>query len=134
MEAESLDKTIPPKLYYRLRRFFLMNHPEAINNPKAISAVNHAVQEKAEEILALRNLQKNELMASVYDSGSVKLDFGSGVPEPVKKAAMAWAKRKGLKPVEASLSKSANSSSSMIFSDGMYTPGRCMQRVKWTVE
>ena len=61
------------------------------------------------------SLQKNELMATVFDSGAIKFDFGPDVPEEVKEAAMMWAKRRGLEATEASLNKSANSFNYVVF-------------------
>lgn len=54
-------------------------------------------------------------MARVHSDGIVKLDFGAEVPQSIKKAAIDWAKRKGLKPIEANLSKSNSSISSVVY-------------------
>jgi hypothetical protein len=133
IEAEALNKAIPPKLYYRLRRFLKMNRSTQLDTAKLKQNVQHALHQKAEEIKLLKELKKNEFMASVYDSGSVKMDFGSGIPEQVKKAAMTWAKKKGLKPVEASLNKSGVSTSSVLFASGTSDLGLYMKCVKWEI-
>lgn len=51
-----------------------------------------------------------------HENGMIKMEFDRNTPEHIKKAALKWAKKRGLKPVEASLNKSANSSESYIFS------------------
>lgn len=91
---------------------------------------------KAEVISQMANtaLAKNEVMASAFDNGSIKMDFGAEVPESVKKAALKWAKNRGLSPLEASLKKNVNSSTSVLF--GTQNPAKaktCIKRLKWSV-
>jgi hypothetical protein len=132
IEGEGLSKAIPPKLYYRLRAWLRHMHPTNMPREELKQKVTAAIAEKMEELTALNQLKKNEFMASLYDSGTVKLDFGSDVPEEVKKAAMGWAKRKGLRPIEASLNKSAGTVNTMVYSSSENTlSGRCVKRLKW---
>lgn len=129
---EGIYKTLPPKLAYRFRKW-MKGHPQrpALKSEEIVALLVRQV----EEVEALQNLSKNEVMTSVYDNGIVKMDFGSDVPESVRKAAMSWAKRKGLKPVEASLNKSRNSPESVLLCVGDLesTDGQCVKRLKWAV-
>lgn len=131
-QLDNMYKALPPKLAYRFRKWMKMmgKHP-TIKSEDLVRVLT----QKVEEATALQNLSKNEVMASVYDNGIVKMDFGSSVPENVRKAAMSWAKRKGLKPVEASLNKSANSPQSVLLCAGELESidGNCVKRLKWTV-
>lgn len=127
---DNMFKALPPKLAYRFRRWAQQHqrHPKVA--PKRIAQV---LAQKIEEAQALQSLAKNEVMTSVYDNGLVKLDFGAAVPEAIKKAAMAWAKRKGLKPIEASLNKSQNSPESLVLSTGDVDSleCQCVKRSRW---
>jgi hypothetical protein len=132
-QLDNLYKALPPKIAYRFRKWMKSHgasHPAIKNEEMARLLV-----QKIEEAAAVQDLAKNEIMTSIYDNGVVKMDFGSNVPEPVRKAAMGWAKRKGLKPIEASLNKSSNSPSSVILSAGSLDQieGSCVQRRKWSV-
>lgn len=90
--------------------------------------------DKAEEVLAHKTLAKNEAMVSMYESGAVRLDFGAEVPEKIKKAALLWAERRGLKPVEASMSKSANGSPTYcVFNQEYDLADDCLKRFKWAI-
>jgi hypothetical protein len=119
---------MPPRLYYRLRSFL-----NKIKGKAPITHVAQAMARKYEQQIAAQNLSKNECMASFFDSGELRFDFGSSVPEKVKKSAMAWAKKRGLKAVEASLAKNDGSSSYVRFSlsDEVAIDHRCLKRVRW---
>jgi hypothetical protein len=70
-----------------------------------------------EHMDAIKTLQKNEMLASFYDNGHIRLDFGGEVDSKVKDAAMKWAKNRGLKTSEASLDKSAGAPSYVVMSN-----------------
>jgi hypothetical protein len=71
---------------------------------------------KSEEVLDLAQpLAKNEYETSVNEAGEMKFEFGPEVPELVKKRAMEWAKKRGLKAKEASLSKSVTGTEWIVF-------------------
>jgi hypothetical protein len=125
---ENVEKALPPKLLYRFRRWMRMHGGRV---PSA--HLQHLVTEKFEEISNLANLQKNEAAVSMFDNGIVKMDFGSDVDPKVKDAALKWARRRGLTPVEASLNKSANIPQSFVFAaDPDFAEyGRCKKRLRW---
>ena len=104
--GEGLEKALPPRIAYRLRHWFRQQGRRVkMFGPNKVAA---QVAQKMEEVLTLKELKKNQFMARVHDDGVVKMDFGSAVPDKVRQAAMSWAKRRGLKAVEASLAKTQN--------------------------
>jgi hypothetical protein len=127
--SELSKAAIPPRLYYRLRAF--LNRTRSKQLPIAQAA--QAMARKYEQEVTAKNLSKNECMASFFDSGELRFDFGAEVPEKVKKAAMLWAKKRGLKAVEASLTKSDGSNSYVRFSltDDMSADSKCLKRMRW---
>lgn len=133
LTSEALEKMLPPKLLYRFRAWMRKMRPE---NHVQAAKLKELIVNKIEEIYASKSLAKNEAQASFYDDGIVKMDFGPAVPDKVKKAAMAWAKRRGLNPVEATLTKSAGSAESIMY-QGSVIPaeayGICLKRVRWEV-
>lgn len=108
-----LIKGLPPRIASRLKYWFHRQgrrvHIWGGKN------VGQLIAHKMEEAMALKELRKNQFMARVHSDGIVKLDFGAEVPQSIKKAAIDWAKRKGLKPIEANLSKSNSSISSVVY-------------------
>ena len=128
---ENLEKKLPPKLMYRYRRWMRRMHPQT--GPYHFGVVNQAMTQKMEDIEAGSDLAKNEAMASFYDNGIVKMDFGPDVDPKVKEAALKWAKRRGLNPVEASLNKGADSFQSAVFSVDAEPAevGTCTKRLRW---
>ena len=106
----SLEKTLPPKLLYRFRAWMKKFRP----SPDEVKEVQKAMN----FIESVKSLKKNESLASFYDDGHIRLDFGSDVSPKVKEAAMKWAKKRGLKASEASLDKSASAPSYVIMSTG----------------
>lgn len=125
MELAKSFGGLPPKLRYRFRRFLqrLVSNPHVQQQNR-----EQRVQKMAEEMAKMIQeetgtpLAKNEMRCSEYENGCIKLDFGSDVPDDIKKAAIQWAKKRGLSPVEASLSKSANSSEYVILSKDKSQP------------
>lgn len=104
--GQDLNKALPPRIAYRLRQWFKRQGRRVhLSDPKRVAA---QIAQKMEEAMVLKELKKNQFMARVHEDGVVKMDFGAAVPEQVRKAAMSWAKRRGLKPVEASLVKTEN--------------------------
>lgn len=110
---EELNKTLPPHIMNKLKYWFhRQGRRVRIWGPGRTAQM---IAQKIEEAMALKDLRKNQFMARVHADGIVKLDFGAEVPESIKKAALEWAKRKGLKPIEANLSKSDTVSSSVTY-------------------
>lgn len=130
---------LPPILAYKLRQWMRRKYKHGRlygNRSTPISnRLSQTVAQKIEEFLALRDLKKNEFIASEYDNGEMKFDFGSAVPEKVKKMALAWAKKKGLKPTEVSLNKSKNTTSSVLCSkvEKSSDLSLCLKRVKFQI-
>ena len=123
LTEEMLQKALPPKILYRYRRWMRKMRPQSLQEVLALS----------EKPQTISTLSKNETMASFFDSGHIKMDFGSGVPEKTKKSALEWARRKGLKAVEASLAKTINSPSSVTFSAfENENIGECVKQIKWS--
>lgn len=128
--GEILYKGMPPLVAARFRSWIRSLRGK---NSGMMSAVQNAVVEKIESNVTIQSLQKNEVMASAYKDGVVRLDFGSDVPEKVKKAAISWAKKRGLKAIEMSLTKSDTSNSFMIFAKDqpkLSTDETCVGRYK----
>lgn len=125
--AEDLHKALPPHLAAKMRAWFRQQGArlrfKGVKDKQAWGnqAVN-AITQKMEEVMAVQSLRKNQMMARIHNDGCVKLDFGAEVPEPIRKAAIDWAKRKGLKPVEASLAKSKDAVYSVSYSVGNSQP------------
>jgi hypothetical protein len=128
---------LPPKLRYRLKQW-LKNVSTPVSysrqqRQRIQSAIKNEIVAQILDKDATVELKKNEMMASSYSDGTLKLDFGSEVPEKVKKAAMGWAKKKGLKVVELSLNKAENVASSMVLSaNKIESSGKeCLKRIRW---
>lgn len=118
--AADLHKALPPRIEAKLRSWFRrqgarLRFKGVKDKTDWADQVASAITQKMEEALSVQSLQKNQMMARVHDNGVVKLDFGADVPDSIKKAAIGWAKRKGLKPIEASLAKSKNSTYSVTY-------------------
>jgi hypothetical protein len=109
--AEDLRKALPPKVAYRLRHWF-----EYVGPRVRIGGRKKLKQRANQTTKSEAPLRKNQIMAQIGADETIRMDFGADIPESIKKAAMTWAKRRGLKAVEASLQKSADSSSYIIFS------------------
>lgn len=128
---------LPPKLRYRFRRFLqkLVSKPEAYKNPEDRQ---QRIQKMADEMIKMIQeeygtpLAKNEFRCSTYDNGCVRLDFGEDVPDSIKKAAIDWAKSRGLSAVEASMMKSMKSSEYVIMSQNNTRPNNLVSVVSKT--
>lgn len=134
--AFNSDK-LPLKLRYRIQKWLAglqrgQGHKDQVQKTEMIKIIKqqliNSIQQVNEPALA-----KNEVMASTYSDGSLKLDFGSGIPAHVKKAALNWAKRRGLKPVEASLDKAVATASFVVLSKSALSGGECLSKVKWAI-
>lgn len=117
MELAKSFGGLPPKLRYRFRRFL----QKLVSNPTQHDQNDpNRVQKMADEMVKMITeeygspLAKNEARFSAYENGSVRMDFGEQVPENVKKAAITWAKTRGLSAIEASMMKSMKSSEYVI--------------------
>ena len=133
---EELTKAMPPRLAAKFRSWMRSLHPGNRANPSMMNRIRRMMTQKMEELIRSKSLRKNEAMVSAYNNGMVRMDFGSEVSDDVKKAAMAWAKKRGLKAVEASLQKSENSSGYAIFApekEIQVAEVRCLESKKWTV-
>ena len=78
-QVAGLEKAaIPPKVYSKMRQWLkrLKSH--------RVAHLKDVVAQKAEDLQAFQSLAKNEVMASFYKSGIMKMDFGSVVAEPIK--------------------------------------------------
>ena len=135
LSSEVITKSLSPKMAYKFRKWAQKSAPKFAENPQLISHAQQLIKRKVEELAVQKSLKKNEAVASFYDNGVVRMDFGSEIPEKIKKAAMNWAKKKGLKAVEASVAKSVSNPSYIIFSGTQQSnTGECLQRYKWEVE
>lgn len=61
-------------------------------------------------------LSKSAYGVDLMDNGEMKMEFGPEVPELVKKRAIEWAKKRGLRVKESSLGKSESGFEWLIFS------------------
>jgi hypothetical protein len=127
---EHLYKALPPKLLYRLRAWKKKLKPSPVSDVKKFEKI---IKNIVEQHMSMKSLKKNEMMASFMDNGTIKMEFGAEVPEKVKKAAVQWAKKRGLNAVEASLNKSAASPSYILYAPSKQNPGigLCTRRSKW---
>lgn len=117
---------MPPKLRYRIRRWLQqMRHTPNVSHAQ----VKQIITQKFEEALALKTLKKNQIMASMYKNGAVRLDFGSNVSDKAKHAALEWAKKKGLKIETTALAKSLSKSNKIVFGDDSFA--ECTNRIIW---
>lgn len=132
---ESIEKTLPPKLLYRFRRWMRQMRQTSPIAEMPVGKFEQIVFEKFKEIQAASDvLAKNEASAAFYDGGIIKMDFGSDIKSSVKEAALRWAKKKGLKVVEISLNKSTAAVSTYKFATSdESTQGKCIKKIKWTL-
>jgi hypothetical protein len=123
-----LEKKLPPKLLYRFRKWMQQYRG------KQAAPAQQQIQKAMEHLSAIKTLQKNEMLASFYDNGHIRLDFGGGVDAKVKEAAMKWAKKRGLSASEASLDKSAGAPSYVVMSNAEQTPRGLPQKfIKYAI-
>jgi hypothetical protein len=128
-----INKALPPKLKYRIRHWLRGLVGRGVSEQRA----KQFIAQKFEEEVAVRNLAKNETLASFYEDQVVKFDFGSEVSAEAKKKAIAWAKKRGLRPVEASLAKSSASSSQVVVAPAnakMDPLAICVRRIRFKDE
>jgi len=131
---------LPPKLKYKLQKWLKSLRAETgvkqMDQRRRVETVKSELTAKVLEAMEIKELKKNEVMASAYSDGSVKMDFGSDVPSETKKAAMKWAKKRGLIPVEASLAKNVHSATTIFFGKDGKNPETsivCEKRMKWEI-
>lgn len=127
-----LEKALPPKLRYRFYKWMKQfGHHAKVREPKQVKDV---VQKAFNHLKAVKELKKNEVMTSVFDNGFVRMDFGGEIDKKVKDAAMTWAKKRGLKAMEASLDKADGSSAYVIYGMDTKEPaGVCLKYVKYSI-
>ena len=102
-----LEKKLPPKLLYRFRKWMKQFRGPHAAQPQVQKSLAIAF----DHMEAVKSLKKHEVMTSIYDTGAIRMDFGSDVDKKVKDAAMRWAKNRGLRATEASLDKATGSPS-----------------------
>lgn len=112
MQMSPIEKALPPKLRYQYYKW-LKRYKTA--NPHVEQASIDSAVAKAMKDLPHLALSKHQAGASFFDDGTVRFDFGSQVNDKVKKAALDWARRRGLKTLEESVNKSADSNSYTVF-------------------
>lgn len=137
--SADLSKALPPKVKYRFQQWLKRLNPKTPDiqseRRKVIDTAKSELADRINEMKARKNLAKNEAMVSAFDDGAIKFDFGSEVPDDIKKAAFTWAKKRGLQAVEASLVKSVDAVETVMFSGENSNPLRsCSKRVKWVLD
>lgn len=106
-----LEKALPPKVRYRF--YAWLNRFKAKKPKTPDTEIKKAIDEIYGEYME-KGLKKHGSI-SRFDDGSIRMDFKGGVDDKVKKAALEWAKKRGLKVIEESISKSANSDYYVVF-------------------
>lgn len=137
LAGQDLNKAMPPLLRYKFTKWLksLSGGPDKqMDRRRIVQTAKSELCDKVLEHMSVKSLAKNEIMASTFTDGAIKFDFGSEVPEPIKKAAMAWAQKRGLKAVEASLAKSKDAVETVMFASSTNSSRTCSNRVKWAVE
>ena len=119
-KSSELSKALPPKLKYKFMKWLKSMRPnfgdKQTDRRRMVETAKAELETKLLELYNKQSLKKNEIITSTYSDGSVLMDFGSEVPENIKKAAFDWAKKRGLKAKEASLVKNSNSPERVLFS------------------
>jgi hypothetical protein len=130
---DSIEKALPPKIAYRFQAWMRRMRQRAGVRQMGVNKFEQMVFDKFQELQDMQQLAKNEARASFFDSGIIKMDFGSEVNLKAKEAALQWAKKRGLKVAEASLVKSADNISSYTFAQAQLPAieGSCVKRMKW---
>ena len=114
---DSLFKREAP-IVARMRRKLLRQAGLSASKRKSLKQKDEHLDEayKSEVVSNLEQpLAKNEYEVTQFGNGEFKMEFGPEVPELVKKRAMEWAKKRGLKTKEMSLGKSSKTNSWVIF-------------------
>lgn len=128
------SSNLPPKLKYRIQKWLRNLNRDSKRSDTEKSEMKEIIKQELVTAFGFAGLEKNEMMATTFSDGSVKLDFGSGIPAHIKKAAMKWATARGLKPVEASLDKSDNKSTHVVLAKGKIdSNNQYINKVKWTI-
>jgi len=128
---------LPPKLKYKVSKWLKSvsgNMPDKQADRRRL--METAKNELVNGILSRMDAQplaKNEVMASQYDNGAIRFDFGSEVPSEIKKAAMRWAKKRGLSPIEAQLQKSSTSHTDYVICGSNPNTQNCQEILRLTV-
>jgi hypothetical protein len=127
-----LEKALPPKLRYRFYKWLKQYRHLPMQQAKP-SMVNKTIQAAFEHMSAIKELKKNECMVSAFENGAIRMDFGEEVDPKIKKAAMQWAKKKGLKTIEASIEKSVAAPSYVICGLSEPPKGVCVDYIKYSL-
>lgn len=110
--------SLPPKLRYKVKKWLktisAQTPDKQMDRRRIMQTAKKELTAALLDKMVKTELAKNEVMARQYDNGSIRFDFGSDIPDHVKRAAMTWAKKRGLSPVEASLHKNCKSSSEYV--------------------
>jgi len=139
LAKQELSKAMPPKLRYRLKRWLMSlsgkGNVSQMNRTHIRDTVKNEITSAVLKSMGVESLGKNEVMASTYSDGAIKFDFGSEVPEKVKAAAMLWAKKRGLNPIESSLAKSVATASSVLFAPATRDANPvCVDQNRWSIQ
>lgn len=126
--SATLEKALPPKLAYRFRRW--MQKFRYNKTPQELAVVKTSLEKAMEKFSP--TLKKNEARASFFDSGAIKMEFGTEVNKKVKDAALAWAKKNNLKVLESSLAKNNNGKTSIVLGKtAAPTLDFCVKTITW---
>jgi hypothetical protein len=127
MQSRSQNLAVSSRMYSRLRRLLSQLKPKMPQEE-----MKQMVHQKFEHAVIVENLAKGAAVASVFDNGDLRFDFGASVPDRVKKAAIEWAKKRGFSPTEASLAKNVDAPSYVKLSSGSTAPAvKCVKRFSW---
>ena len=125
--------SLPPKLKYKVKKWLQSVSPQTPDKQMDRRRVMETAKTELTRALLhhidARPLAKNEIMASQYDNGALRFDFGSDVPDQVKHAAMVWAKKRGLNPVEASMNKNQGSMEEYLVCGARPDENSCSQEI-----
>jgi len=112
---DSLTKKEAP-ITAKYRRKVLKESGLSASKRKKLKAKKDKDAYKTEDVMDFgRPLAKNEYQITEFANEELKMEFGPEVPEQFRKRALDWAKRKGLRAKEASLGKSDQSFTWVVF-------------------
>ena len=135
-KGHSGTSQLPPKLkskFYSWMKKMLTPKINILTPAKKNEIYQNFKENLIKRMVDSTPLSKNELGVTTHKNGIVKMEFGTEVPEDVKKAAISWAKRRGLVPVDMKLAKSSGCSSSHMFTPGLSTsPDEVLDHYRWS--
>jgi len=118
-----LAKKEAPVVSRQRRKILKESNLSAAKRKKLAPKKKDAVQKEEKEVLKFEEilnfeqpLAKNEYEITENAKGEIKMEFGPEIPESVRKRAIAWAQKRGLKAKEMSLGKSVDMNYWIVFS------------------